>query len=140
MASSIPRTARRRYAAYLSALSLKVAFFTDTTGYSATAATNTYTTFVAGGATEVAHASYTTGGYALTVADSDLAGNGAKLTATATSVSSATFSVQYAVIYRNAAPGSDHIEAVVDFGSSYPIVNGTITITWDATNGVINIA
>ena len=139
MASSIPRATRKRYADSLAGTSMKVALFVDITGYAELTAT-TYTALDVT-ATEVSSVGtgYTTGGYTLTLSSANLATNGAKVDAVATSVAAATFTCRYAVIYINAAAGTDYIVAVSDFGSNYTVTNGTITITWDATDGLISI-
>ena len=106
MASSIPRERRKDYAAICTEVS------SSGTGY-------------------------TTGGYALTGKTSAyLSTNGAIMTAYLLSVSNATFSVQYGVIYDSA---TDKIEGVQDWYTTYVVTNGTITITFDNSNGVFNI-
>ena len=136
MASSIPRRGRKAVTDALAAKSLKVALFVDITNYDPLTAT-TYAALKAGGATEVSHASYTTGGYALVgMASTNLATNGAILTANPTSVATATFTCRYGVIY-DATSGN--IEGISDFGQSYTVTNGTITVTWNVTTGIINV-
>ena len=137
MADSIPRVYLREITTALAAETLKVAFFVDLIGYTETDATNTYTSLVSGGATEVASngtTNYTTGGYTLTTTSSNMTGNGAKLTATYTSLASATLSYRYAVIYKSGG----NIRFIKDHGSLRSVTSGTITITWDATNGIVN--
>jgi hypothetical protein len=138
MASSIPRERKKEYAAMLAALNLKVAFFTEIAAYDPLTAT-TYAALAAI-ATEVSNAGtgYTTGGYALTgKASSYLATNGAIMTASATSVANATFTARYGVIYDSA---TDKIYGISDFLQSYVVTNGTITVTWDVTNGLFSIS
>jgi hypothetical protein len=139
MASTIPRTRRRAYANTLAAKTLYVALFTNATGYDPVAATNTYTTFAAS-ATEVSASGtgYTTGGYALTLTPSDTgATNVSKVSATATTIASATFSFSYAVVYDHT---SGNIEGVIDMLGTYTVNTGTITLTYNATLGLFNIA
>ena len=142
MASSIPRARRKEYLDSVAALTLKIALFTGITGYDENAATNTYTSLVSGGATEVSDAGgsgYTTGGYTLNSKVVSTVGttNVVIMTASATTVPSATFSCQYGVIYDDT---SKKIYAIEDFGASYSVTNGTLTITFDNTNGVLKIS
>ena len=137
MASSIPRARRKDYADTLVAKALKVAFFVNLTGYDPLTAT-TYAA-LAGTATEVSNAGtgYTTGGYSLTgLASSNLATNGAIVTANASAVATATFTAQYGVIYDSA---TGKIEGVSDWLVPYVVTNGTITVTWDAVAGIFNV-
>jgi hypothetical protein len=137
MASSIPRERRKDYAVAMAAKNLKIAFFTEMAAYDPLTAT-TYTALAAI-CTEVSSSGtgYTTGGYALTGKTSAyLSTNGAIMTAYLLSVSNATFSVQYGVIYDSA---TDKIEGVQDWYTTYVVTNGTITITFDNSNGVFNI-
>jgi len=137
MASSIPRARRKEYADTLVAKALKVAFFTNLTGYDPLTAT-TYAA-LAGTASEVSNAGtgYTTGGYSLTgKSSSNLATNGAIMTADATVLGSATFTAQYGVIYDSA---TGKIEGVSDWLTPYSVTNGTITITWDTVAGLFNV-
>jgi hypothetical protein len=136
MASSIPRARKKDSADVMAAKNLKVAFFTEMAAYDELTAT-TYAE-VAAICTEVSSAGtgYTTGGYALTGKSSSLlATNGAIMTASATTVSSATFTARWGVIYDST---TDKIEGVSDFLADYPVINGTITVTWDATNGLFS--
>jgi hypothetical protein len=134
MASSIPRSRRNDYATAQVAKNLKIAFFTEMAAYDELTAT-TYTA-VASVCTEVSSAGtgYTTGGYALTgKAASNLATNGAIMTANPISVANATFSARYGVIYDAA---TDKIEGVQDWLATYTVTNGTITVTPSAVYGV----
>jgi hypothetical protein len=138
MASSIPRERKKEYAAALAALNLKVAFFTEIAAYDPLTAT-TYAALAAI-ATEVSNAGtgYTTGGYALVgKASSYLATNGAIMTATPTSVAAATFTAHYGVVYDST---TDKIYGVSDFLQDYIVTSGTITVTWDVTNGLFSIS
>ena len=141
MANTIPRTARKAYADLQAAKILYAALFTNNTGYDPVAATNTYTTFAAS-ATEVSSAGtgYTTGGVALTgLTPANIgATNVARVTANATTITSANFSFRYIVIYNHASPYN--IEGVIDMGATYTVTAGTLTLTYDATNGLLNIA
>jgi hypothetical protein len=137
MASSIPRERKKEKAAEYAAKNLKIAFFTEMAAYDPLTAT-TYTA-VASICTEVSSAGtgYTTGGYALIgKASSYLATNGAIMTASPTTVASATFSARYGVVYDSA---TDKIEAVQDWLATYVVTSGTITVTHDNTAGLINI-
>jgi hypothetical protein len=137
MASSIPRERRKDLAAAYAAKNLKVAFFTEMAAYDPlTATTNTA---IASICTEVSSAGtgYTTGGYALTgKASAYLSTNGAIMTASPTNVSNATFTAHYGVVYDSA---TDKVEGVSDFLADFPVISGTISVTWDNTNGLFNI-
>jgi hypothetical protein len=138
MASSIPRERRKEKAAEYAAKNLKVAFFTEMAAYDPLTAT-TYTA-VASVCTEVSSAGtgYTTGGYALTgKVSSYLATNGALMTTSGVeaSVSNATFSARYGVIYDSA---TDKIEGVQDWGQTYIVTNGTIMV-YPSSDGIFNI-
>lgn len=135
MADSIPRAYLKEITDTLAAETLKVALFTNLTGYDPLTA-STYAV-LAGTATEVSNAGtgYTTGGIALTTkVSSNLATNGAKFTADNFSLSGATFTCRYAVLY-NSSNGK--IRLIKDLGSDYPVSSGTFTLTWDATNGIL---
>jgi hypothetical protein len=137
MANSIPKERRKEKAAEYAAKNLWIAFFTEMAAYSALTAT-TYAA-VALICTEVSAAGtgYTTGGYALTgKASAYLAGNGAIMTADATTVAAATFTAQYGVIYDST---TGKIEAVQDWGAAYPVINGTLTVNHSLVDGIINI-
>lgn len=136
MADSIPRAYLKELTDTLAAESLKVAFFVNLTGYDPLTAT-TYAALVSGGATQVSAAGtgYTTGGYALTgLASSNLATNGAKVTASATVLAAATLTYRYAVVY-NATSGK--IRFIKDHLADKTVTGGTVTITWDATYGIM---
>jgi hypothetical protein len=138
MASSIPRERRKDYAVTMAAKNLKIAFFTEMAAYDPLTAT-TYTA-LASICTEVLSSGtgYTTGGYALTGKTSAyLSTNGAIMTAYPLSISNATFSARYGVIYDSV---TDKIEGVQDWGVTYVVTSGTMTITFDNTNGVFNFA
>jgi hypothetical protein len=138
MASSIPRERRKDYASAMAAKNLKIAFFTEMSAYDPLTAT-TYTALAAI-CTEVSSSGtgYTTGGYALTGKTAVyLSTNGTIMTAYPLSVSYATFSARYGVIYDTS---TDKIEGVQDWLTTYVVTSGTITITFDNTNGVFNFA
>lgn len=134
--TSIPRTYLKELTDSLSQESLKVALFVNITGYDELAATNTITTLRAT-ATEVSHASYTTGGYVLNTTSSNMATNGAMLTATSTTVAAAEFTYRYSVIYSSS---TGKIRFVIDHLLDKTITGGTLTIAWNATEGVINFS
>lgn len=136
MANSIPRTRRKAWANTIAAKTLKCALFVNLTGYDELTAT-TYAVLVSGGATEASGTGYTTGGVTLTnVASSNLATNGAKISADPAVWTSASFSFRYAVIYDSS---SGSIEAILDAGSSKTVTGGTVTITFDSTYGFIKV-
>lgn len=134
--TSIPRTYLKELTDTLKAENLKVAFFVNIAGYDTLAATNTLTTLRAT-ATEVSDASYTAGGYGLVTTSSNLATNGAKLTATSTAVAASSFTFRYSVIYNT---DSGNIRFIKDHLTDKVITGGTLTIAWDATNGVVNFS
>jgi len=140
MASSIPKAYKKEIADTIAAETLKVALFIST-GWvysSANAAHNTYAAIKAAGCTEVSSAGtgYTTGGVALAPTSSYIT-NDAGVFNVATSISSATFTCRYAVVYETTG---GKIRAVVDLGGDVPVSNGTLTITWDATDGIIKVS
>ena len=141
MASSIPKTYRKEITDALALETLKVALFTSTGwAYSATNIAHATYTQVAALFTEVSSVGtgYTTGGVALaTTSDYIGANNEAALRATATAIATATFTCRYAVVYRDS---DKKIRAVVDLGGDKTVTSGTMTITWDVTNGIIKIA
>lgn len=137
MADSIPRAYLKEIMETLVGESLKVALFVNLTGYNELTA-STYAV-LAGTATEVTGAGYTTGGVALTgEASSNLATNGAKFTASATAIVSSNYTCRYAVIYNSTSPGN--IRFIKDLGADKTISGGTLTITWSAVNGIVNIS
>ena len=143
MASSIPKAHRKEITDAYVTDNLYVALFTSGGWvYDATnAGHNTYANIIAAGCTEVSAVgtNYVTGGYALAGEASSYVGatNVAILTANATTVAAATFTCRYAVIYK--ATGG-LIRAVIDLGGDKTVTSGTMTITWDATNGIIKVS
>lgn len=141
---AIPKTYRKELSDALVAENIKVALFTS--GGWAFDATNvnhhTYdelkTLF-----TEVSAVGtgYTTGGYALNGDASSYVGatNVTIFTANVTSVPSATFTCRYAVFYETTS-GNNLIRDVKDLGGDIPVSSGTLTITWDNTNGILKFS
>lgn len=141
MASTIPRTTRKRATDAIAAKSLYVALFTNSlsTWNPLSDAQDTYTE-VAALFTEVANGNgYTTGGFALTESSSYIgATNAASVFLATTTIPACTFTFRYAVIYDHVAAPNDFIEAVIEMpGGDKVATGGTITIEWDAVNGVI---
>ena len=142
MASSIPKAHRKEITDAYVTDNLYVALFTSGGWvYDATnAGHNTYANIVAAGCVEVSDAgtNYVTGGYALAGEASSYVGatNVAILTANATAVAAATFTCRYAVIYETNT-ANQKIRAVIDLGGDKTVTSGTMTITWDGTNGII---
>jgi hypothetical protein len=140
MASSIPKTYRKEITDALVAEGLKVALFVSGGWvYSDTnVGHDTYANIIAAGCTEVSAAgtNYTTGGYDLAGEASSYVGgtNVTILTANANAIPAASFTCRYAVIYE---PTGGKIRAVIDLGGDKTVTSGTMTITWDATNGII---
>lgn len=143
MASSIPKTYRKEITDALVAENLKVALFVSGGWvYDATnAGHNTYANIIAAGCTEVSDAGtgYTLTGVDLNGEASSYVGatNVTILTANATSIPAASFTCRYAVIYE---PVGGKIRAVIDLGGDKTVTSGTMTITWDATNGLIKVS
>jgi hypothetical protein len=136
MASSIPRAYLKELTDALALENLYVALFTSAMDYTATDATNTYT-IVAGKGGEVSNSGtgYTTMGYKLTLASAVASLTACKITATATTITTATFTARYAMIYNF---DTKKIRAIVDFGDKV-VTSGTFTITWSAS-GVIRVS
>lgn len=142
MASSIPKVYRKKITDDLVTDNLYVALFVS--GGWAYSATNinhdTYPKIIAAGCVEVSATGtgYTTGGYNLTGEASNYVGvtNVTILTANATAIVAATFTCRYAVIYETNT-ADQKIRAVIDLGGDITVTSGTMTITWDATNGII---
>lgn len=145
MASSIPKAHRKEITDAYVTDNLYVALFVSQDWvYSDTnAGHNTYANIIAAGCKEVlaAGTGYTTGGYALTGEASSYVGatNVAILTANATSIPAASFTCRYAVIYETNT-ANQKIRAVIDLGGDKTVTSGTMTITWDATNGIIKVS
>lgn len=140
MASVIPRSYRKEIADALDAETLYVALFTNSMStydplnvnqdtYAEVAALYTEVSAVGTG--------YTTGGYELTTNASNGATNYAILTGGVTTIPAASFTCRYAVVYRTS---DGKIRAVIDLGGDKTVTSGTMTITWDATNGLIKIS
>ena len=140
MASSIPRSYRKEIADTLDAETMYVALFTNSlsTYDPLSAAEDTYAE-VAALYTEVSAVgtNYTTGGVELTTTASNGGTNYTILTGGVTSIPAATFTCRYAVIYRTS---DGKIRAVIDLGGDKTVTSGTMTITWDAINGLIKIS
>jgi hypothetical protein len=140
MASVIPKMYRKEITDTLFAETLKVALFTNTLAYDPLNVAHTTYTQIAALFTEVSAVGtgYVTGGYALTTTSGYIgATNVAALTAVATAVAAATFTCRYAVVYENTGK---KIRAVIDLGGDKTVTSGTMTITWDTTNGIISVA
>jgi hypothetical protein len=114
-----------------------------TSNYSATASHSTLSDLTAVTSGEVSsgggtnYSRQTLAGATLTI---DTAGNQVKFTGTSPSWSSASFSANAAVLFQRAGgadAGSDPLIAYLDFGSTYTATNGTFTVTWNATNGIM---
>lgn len=138
MASTITRARKKAYADTLAAKTLRVALFVNINGYDPVTATTLAA--LRATATEVSNVGtgYTTGGYPLVLTAANVgATNVSMVTATATTVAAATFTCRYGVIYE---VSTGNIEGISDFGADYTVTAGTIEITWDATNGLFNIA
>lgn len=136
MADSIPRAYLKEITDALAAEPLYVAFFkSDMTGYDELAASSLYS----GLGNESTGTGYTAGGIALTSLSSAAVGteNATALFAAASSVTNTGLTARYAVIYNHT---TSKIRAVKDFGSDQILVNGTFTVTWDSTNGLIKIS
>lgn len=140
MASVIPRSYRKEVADALDAELLYVALFTNSLStYDAlSAAEDTYAELLTAGYNEVPNGNgYVTGGFEMTTGASNGATNFAILTGGVTTIPAATFTCAYAVVYR--IPDGK-IRAVIDLGGDKTVTSGTMTITWDATNGIIKIS
>lgn len=140
MASVIPRSYRKEIADALDAETLYVALFTNSMStydplnvnqdtYAEVAALYTEVSAVGTG--------YTTGGVELTTNASNGATNYAILTGGVTTIPAASFTCRYAVVYRTS---DGKIRAVIDLGGDKTVTSGTMTITWDATNGLLKIS
>lgn len=81
---------------------------------------------------------YTAGGNTVVgkVANYDGTGLNAYITATALQFTGLTATPHYAVLYETAG---GKIRSQIDFGADYPVVAGTLTLTWNA-NGIIKVS
>src|SRR5260221_31721 len=85
---------------------------------------------------------FTTGGAALTNLSSsyDSSTHKARFFADPSSWSVATFTFRYAVVYKSTGvAGTSPLVGYVDFGGDESATSATVTITWDASAGVLNI-
>lgn len=116
-----------------------VALFTNTLAYDPLNVAHTTYTQIAALFTEASGTGYTAGGKALTTTSGYIgATNASALTAAATAWTITTnLTCRYAVIYDFT---SKKIRAVVDLGGDKTVTSGTLTITWDATNGIISVS
>ena len=139
MASVIPKMARKRVTDLIAAKTLYIALFPNTLAYDPLNTAHTTYAQVAALFAEVPNGSgYVTGGYLLTPTSGYIgATNASAVFLAQTSIIGATFTFRYGVIYDHT---TGTIEAVVDMGGDKPVVGGTIAITWDATNGTINVS
>jgi hypothetical protein len=93
-------------------------------------------------ANEASGTGYTAGGQALSgVAwTKDATNHRSVLTATNPSWSSTTITFRYAVVYKSTGTASTSpLVSYADFGSNQSATNGTVTIQYDSTNGIINL-
>ena len=79
---------------------------------------------------------YTAGGNTVAGKSAAYSGNNAYITATALQFTGLTATPHYAVLYETTG---GKIRSQIDFGADYPVVNGTITLTWNA-NGIIKVS
>ena len=139
MADSIPRSYLKEITDLLAAETLKVAFFTSAlSGYTETAASSLYSAL--SGEVSASGTGYTTGGYTLASLTSATIGstNAVGVTAAVVSLpSSSTITCRYLVVYNST---TSKIRAVKDLSYDRIVSNGSFTITWDATNGVIKVS
>lgn len=138
MADSIPRSYLKEIADTLVAEDLYVAFFTSSfAGYTEIAASSLYSGLT--GEVSASGTGYTTGGYSLSslVASTIGSTNAVKLTASATTVTNASLTVRYLVVYNH---NTSKIRFVKDLLADKPITNGVFTITWNATDGIFKIS
>lgn len=88
-----------------------------------------------------ASGSYSAGGVALTLSSStDDANDKGVLDATDVSITSATISTRYGVLYKNTGtPSTSPIIGIFDWGALIGTYAGTLTITWNA-NGILTLS
>lgn len=85
---------------------------------------------------------YTAGGVSLGTKsiNYDPTGNIMSLRAGTSSWSAASFTARYAVVYKDTGTAAtSSLLGYVDFGSDQTVNNGTFSIIWDATEGVLKI-
>lgn len=116
---------------------IKVALCTST--YTPNQDTHTYFSDITN---EITGTGYTAGGVALSskTTNYDAASNVMSLRAGASTWSSATFTCRYAIVYKDTGTASTSpLLGYVNFGGDQSVTSGTFTITWDTTNGVLQI-
>ncbi len=79
---------------------------------------------------------YTAGGNTVAGKTAAYSGNNAYITATALQFTTLTATPHYAVLYETTG---GKIRSQIDFGADYPVVGGTLTLTWNA-NGIIKVS
>lgn len=140
MASTIPRAYRKEITDAVDAEVIYVALFTNsmTAWTGLNDAEKTYTQ-IAAVYTEATGTGYTAGGKAQAVTSSVGVGNSTILTADTTTSWTITDSLtcRFAVFYEFVGK---KIRSVNDLGGDKTVTGGTITITWDATNGIIKVS
>jgi len=118
----------------LASATIKCALFK--TGTTLTGASTTYTSLTPA-SNEVANGSgYSTTGVTIT----GFAWSGTttpQITGTIPAWSAATFTFRYAVIYDNA---TGKILTFTDFGGDQQLINGTLTLSFDGSNGYIQVS
>jgi hypothetical protein len=138
MASTIPRAYRKEITDAIDAEVIYVALFTNSlsawTGLND--AEKTYTQ-IAAIYTEATGTGYTAGGKVQAVTSSVGVGNSTILTADLPPTSwtiTGSLTCRYAVFYEFVGK---KIRSVNDLGGDKVVADSTITITWDATNGIV---
>ena len=123
----------------LAAETMYAALFTNTLAYDQLNVAHTTYTQIAALFTESTGTGYTAGGKQLTTTSGYIgATNASALTATASAWAITTaLTCRYAVIYEFTGK---KIRAVIDLGGDKVVTSGTITVTWDGTNGIISVA
>jgi len=95
-------------------------------------------------ANESSGTGYTAGGQTLAnpVVSTDTTNDKAKFDADdVTWTISSALTARYGVLYKSTGtPGTSPLIGYIDFGSTYAISSGTLTLTWNASNGILTIA
>ena len=118
---------------------IKVMLVSGSYDGSTTTAKRTHTTTGDIGANEVVGAGYTKGGVELTSRslEQDNDGDEAEFHADNASWATSTITASGAVIYKSGSPA--WLISYVDFGGNQTSTNGTFTINWNASEGIINL-